>query len=237
MTIHHTHFPGMWRVRGAAAVLAVCALALAGCEKPPVAELANTADQNQEEVSVPGETTQAAARRSQRRRRGPAITPAVGQGQGGQVDLAASYVPRPAPSPTPVPESVAIMATDMATAQGAKDKDGGMLLTSNGALQLDGVKLDFPVSEVELEVRGEPAHEIWPEFDINAYNRTKKVNSYPWPRDYATSTTYHTVRRPIDPPLAPGEYLLTVRYYNNSALPEGSTEDRNFGIRKIVFHP
>jgi hypothetical protein len=202
-------------MRAAALTLAAWALVcLTGCGQPEVVELARK----------PSETTQTKERASAERR--PRREPT-------------RRVRTPAPTPTPEVElePVEISAANMHGDNGQADGAGGWVLTANGALAVDNVKLEYPIRAIALELRGDPAHDIWPEFDVNMYNRTVKKNYFPWPRDYATSTVYHIVRRPIDPPLLPGEYLVTFRYYNNSALPEGSTEDRNIALRRIILYP
>lgn len=194
---------------------AAAALGLTGCGQPEVVELARK----------PGETTQTKERPSAERksRREP--------------QRRAPRPPAATPTPEIVLEPIEIRATSMHADNGQADGNGGWVLTANGALALDNVKLEYPVRSIALELRGDPAHDIWPEFDVNMYNRTVKKNYFPWPRDYATSTSYHVVRRPVDPPLLPGEYLVTFRYYNNSALPEGSTQDRNIALRRILLYP
>lgn len=140
--------------------------------------------------------------------------------------------------PTPrVVEPITIYAKDMTADNGQEDGNGGWILWSNGATQIDNVKINFPAREIGLEVKGDPALSIWPEVDLNMYNRTTKTNYYPWGiRQYVTTSTYELLTKTINPSMMPGEYLITFRYYNNAVGGEIKA-DRNAYLRKIVIKP
>ena len=146
----------------------------------------------------------------------------------------------PKPTATPIPEDVVLMATSMAADNGSSDSEGGWTLWANGKLQKDMVKLPYTAREVCVEVKGQPASNIWPEFNLNMYNQTTKINHFPLGVDnqYATSSTYYFICKPLIPTeqLEAGDYLVTFRFYNNQ-VPEGSSEDRNIWLRKIVLKP
>jgi len=140
--------------------------------------------------------------------------------------------------PTPrVIEPITISAKDMNADNGQEDGQGGWILWSNGATQIDNVKINFPIREIDLEVRGDPALGIWPEVDLNMYNRTNKVNYFPWGiRQSVTTSTYVMMPKAVFPPLPPGDYLIVFRYYNNTVGGDPK-EDRNAYLRKIILKP
>lgn len=147
------------------------------------------------------------------------------------------------PTPSPTPEEhwppVVVSAQEMHTDRpgiSAPDSEGGVVLNQAGGLILDNFKLDHVAREVVVEMRGEAAGNVWPEVDVNLYNRTEQKAYFAWPRDFVTSPRYHGYRHTLDVPLPPGEYFITFRYYNN-VVPDGVEGDRNVYLRKITFNP
>ena len=146
--------------------------------------------------------------------------------------------PTPTPTPTPVIDytPIVIEANRMATDRGKPDPAGGKILTRNGFLQIDGVEVPFPIGEVVLEIKGSPAGNIWPEVDLNMYNRTVAKNFFPWPRDYVTTNTFHRYSKTVNPPMPPGKYLVTFRYYNDGTS-DNPAENRAVTLKSIEIKP
>lgn len=144
-----------------------------------------------------------------------------------------ALTPEPTKTPEPYHDPLILKAVDMPDHDnGAPDNEGGWLLWANGKIQQDMVKLEFTANKLVLDMKGMPALGIWPEVDLNMYNRTTKENFFPFNRDYVTTSSYHEYRVNLTPPLPPGDYLVTFRYYNN-ATPDDSKEDRNVFMRRI----
>ena len=142
---------------------------------------------------------------------------------------------RSTPVPTPALTPMTIHVSTMFADNGSTDSEGGYQLVANGALYRDHLRLDFTAHGVTLEMKGDPSGNIWPEIDLNMYNRTEKKSFFPWPRDYVTTDVYHEFHRELDRPLPPGEYLVTFRYYNNAGWEV--KDDRNVFLRKVVLYP
>jgi hypothetical protein len=146
----------------------------------------------------------------------------------------------PAPSPTPTPtidySPIIIDAAKMWTDKGQPDPTGGKKLSRNGMLQIDNIQVPYPVAEVVLEMKGSPLGNVWPEVDLNMYNRTEKKNFFPWPRDYVTTSSFHKYAKKVDPPMPPGTYLITFRYYNDTPS-ENPAEDRAVTLKQIELRP
>jgi hypothetical protein len=144
------------------------------------------------------------------------------------------------PSPTPAPPidytPIVIDAANMWTDKGTSDPAGGKKLSRNGFLQIDNVQVPYPVGEVILEMKGSPLGNVWPEVDLNMFNRTEKRNFFPWGRDYVTTSSFHLFAKKVDPPMPPGTYLVTFRYYNDT-LSENPNEDRAVTLKRIELTP
>ena len=185
------------------------------------------------QTSVPSKSDREGARG---RKKGATATPeevAVDRSK----EFTPAPTPTPTPSPTPLPEPDVLMATNMHADNGTTDSYGGWCLWANGALQVDGYHIEFPVRSVGIEMRGDKAENVWPEVDLNMYNRTESKNYFPFVRDFITTSGYQEMRIPQDPPLAPGDYLITFRFYNNFVPAEKPGEDRNAYLRKLTFYP
>ncbi len=144
----------------------------------------------------------------------------------------------PTPSPTPPIDysPIVIDASNMWSDKGTSDPAGGKKLSRNGFLQIDNIQVPYPVAEVILEMKGSPLGNVWPEVDLNMYNRTEKKNFFPWPRDYVTTSSFHLYPKKVDPPLPPGTYLITFRYYNDAPA-ENPAEDRAVTLKRIELRP
>lgn len=142
----------------------------------------------------------------------------------------------PEPSPTPAVEPVVVRATDMHYQNGVTtDTEGGLFFYGQAMAQVDHFKLPFPATDVVLEMKGQPAGNIWPEVECKLYSWDKQKWYTPWERDYVTTSTYQEYHKPQQPPLPAGDYIVRLRYYNDLPVPEG--EDRNVWLRKITFLP
>lgn len=216
------------RKAGIAALLA--AFALTACERPKPVELAkkSTGQAEVDETDSAGDKATSnkttGAKPKRKARTGPS---------------ASALFPDAAPQPVapPVREPLIIPAPKMhITANGQPDGPDGITLTTNGALQIDNVKVEFPVREIGIEMRGSAAGGIWPEVDLNLYNRTTKTNSFPFARDFVTTSGYTMFFRNLDKDLEAGDYLVSFRYYNNSAEPLAGG-DRNVSLKNIYLFP
>jgi hypothetical protein len=206
-------------------LLLVCTVGLVACRKPKPVEVLKTPEEVRAKMEKDRE---APARKAPRKDKPVAQT------------RRATPPPARTPSPTPTPmvdySPVVIQATGMMTETGSPEPEGGWNMSANGALQIDNFDVPYPVKQVVLEMKGNSAVGIWPEVDLNMYNRTEKKNFFPWPRDYVTTSGYHLYTKDVNPALPPGKYLVTFRYYNDR-VPQGSTEDRSICIRKIELNP
>ncbi|MCX7626215.1 MAG: hypothetical protein N2Z21_08405 [Candidatus Sumerlaeaceae bacterium] len=148
--------------------------------------------------------------------------------------------PLPAPSPTPTPAidytPIVVDASAMWTDKATSDPAGGKKLSRNGFLQVDNVQVPYPIAEVVLEMKGTHLGNVWPEVDLNMFNRTEKKNFFPWPRDYVTTSSFHLFVKKVDPPMPPGTYLITFRYYNDSPS-DNPEEDRAVTLKRIELRP
>lgn len=146
-------------------------------------------------------------------------------------------IPPPPPTPDPEdPQPIVIRAVDMRADHGYEDAEGGWCLNAAGHFFLDNVEVPFPIREVEIEMKGEPAYDIWPAVELNMFHHDAGRNYFPFPRDFVTTDTYHLYPMVLNPPFPPGKWMFRFWYYNNF-VPEGSTEDRNFYLRKITLKP
>jgi len=210
--------------RGLFAVLATClavALGASACKSDVVQPLKRPEDVRKDKKGSKGRSKATQTTQTARSRRA-APTPVGGV----------------APSPTPAQERapIDIIVSLMWSDKAVEDPEGGKRLPSNGFLQIDYVSVPYPISEVVLEAKGSPLGGVWPEVDLNMYNRSAKKNFFPWPRDYVTTTTFQSYAKKVDPPLPPGTYLITFRYYNDSHVP-GTGEDRSVTLRRIELRP
>ena len=156
----------------------------------------------------------------------PAPTPAV------ETSYTEPIVARPTPRPVPTP--IVLMAVDMPITSGTPDNEGGVCLPMNGKIMTESLKIDFPVHKVVMEMKGRPAGGVWPLVNLNTRNQTIQKNFAALPRTFVTTSTYHLYHLPQKPPLPPGDYQITFRFYNNQDL---DGEDRAVFLRKIEFHP
>lgn len=151
-----------------------------------------------------------------------------------------SKTPTPVPSPTATPPidytPILVDASAMWTDKATSDPAGGKRLSRNGFLQIDNVHVPYPIAEVVLEMKGSPLGNVWPEVDLNMFNRTEKKNFFPWPRDYVTTSSFHSFAKKVDPPMPPGTYLITFRYYNDTPS-ENPAEDRAVTLKRIELRP
>lgn len=151
-----------------------------------------------------------------------------------------SKTPTPVPSPTATPPidytPIVVDASAMWTDKATSDPAGGKRLSRNGFLQIDNVQVPYPIAEVVLEMKGSPLGNVWPEVDLNMYNRTEKKNFFPWPRDYVTTSSFHLFAKKVDPAMPPGTYLITFRYYNDTPS-ENPAEDRAVTLKRIELRP
>lgn len=214
-----------WKTKlnlGSAGVLAagvVAALLMSGCQRPEEVKVLKTPDEV-EASKKPRKPRVRNEKKTVSARRTPWLQP-------------------DAPAATPTPEvarkSFTLTAADMWSENAAtSDTEGGRTITRRGALQKDNVNIDFPIQEVVLEMKGDPSGNVWPEVNLNMYNRTTKKNYFPWQRDYVTTSSYFEYAKPVEPVMPPGSYLVTFRYYNDE-VPSGSKDDRNVSLRKITF--
>lgn len=209
----------------AAVLLTLGVLSMSGCQREKVVE----------PLKKPEEVRAAMEKEKQAKTQKP--KPTRRPSREGRQARATTTPPPAAPSPTVVDTSpIVIEAASMATDKATTDPQGGKKLTRNGFLQIDNVNIPYPVAKVLLEMRGTPAGNVWPEVDLNMYNRTEKKNFFPWKRDYVTTSTFHVYQGVQNPPLPPGTYLITFRYYNDDG---GSVpnEDRSVTLRRIILQP
>jgi hypothetical protein len=212
--------------RGLFAVLATClavALGASACKSDVVQPLKRPEDvrKDKDKKTSKGRSKATQTTQTARSRRSTPI-PVAG----------AVPSPTPAEERTPIVIDVSLMWSDKAV----DDPEGGKRLPSNGFLQIDYVSVPYPISEVVLEAKGSSLAGVWPEVDLNMYNRSAKKNFFPWPRDYVTTTTFQSYAKKVNPPLPPGTYLITFRYYNDSHVP-GTGEDRSVTLRRIELRP
>jgi hypothetical protein len=212
----------MKRVLTIAASALAMAFALVSCDKPKVVEA----------LKKPSEIKSSA---KQARKPAPKHKSSSSRARTPVVQFTPAATPKPGQTPQ------VLMATQMSADTGKADGQGGWNLISNGALQKGAYKIEFPVHEIQLEMKGDPAQNIWPEVELNLHNQTTGKNYFPWSgaestHDYITTSTYFLYIKPVEPPIPPGEYLITFRYFNNNKSVPGG-EDRNAYLRKIVFVP
>lgn len=144
---------------------------------------------------------------------------------------------KPAKPPVKV-DPVILKATEMRTEIGEADAEGGWKVSDNGALQAD-IKTSFSITEMQMEMKADPAGNVWPEVELNLWEKNSKSTYFPWgnrtnTRDFVTTSSYFNYIKPINPPIPPGEYLVTFRFYNNGTV---GTEDRNVYLRRILLLP
>lgn len=210
-------------------VIAVVAF-LVGCQQKDVVEPLKRPEEVREAME------REKARKAQRKASPSPTAAARRRAASGQPRAAQTPAPSVTPTPEIVPTPLVIEASAMWTDKGVPDPAGGKMLPRNGFLQIDRVEVPFPIREVVLEMKGTSAGGVWPEVDLNMYNRTAAKNFFPWPRDYVTTSTFTAYAKKVEPPMPPGTYLVTFRYYNHSQT-EAPGEKRSVTLRRLELRP
>ena len=129
------------------------------------------------------------------------------------------------------------MATSMRADTGTSDPEGGWQLNSAGALWVDRLKLEQPISGILIEAKGQPSAGVWPNIGFGLFELPDQKNAGGWKRDFITTNTYTEYYRDLERIIPPGEYVGVLRYHNNTQEPFDPAEDRNVWVRKIVLYP
>jgi hypothetical protein len=154
--------------------------------------------------------------------------------------------PTPGPSPTPTvyfdpgePDTathLVLKPTDFQAGAGEADGEGGWVLRSNAVLHIPERRIPFEIYKLEIEVKGEPVRDIWPEFHLAMYHHglRRNVQIMPTRSNFAVTREWQTQSFQPDKPIPAGQYRLDFRMLN-AFTDDQTSASRKLHVRRIIF--
>jgi predicted small lipoprotein YifL len=213
-------------------LVAAALLVFTGCEQPKPLELAKPLDEDApSDARTPrpkqdGDTPAQPYRRRQFSEREPTPTPG----------------PTPTPSVFFDPEQpdtathLVLKPSDFQASAGEPDGEGGWVLQSNGVLHIPERRIPFEIYKLEIEVKGEPVGDIWPEFHLALYHHglRRNLQIMPTRSNFAVTREWQTQSFELAKPLPAGQYRLDFRMLN-AYTDEQTSASRKLHVRRIIF--
>jgi hypothetical protein len=146
--------------------------------------------------------------------------------------------PRPVATPKSDLAPVLISAVNMKVryTEAVSETTNSKGLLANGQLYAENVNVPFDTAYVTIIGRGDPAGNVWPEYELHFVNTADGRNLYTINQRYIDTKDFAPQRVKLDRLVPAGNYQIIFGYLNNP-VPTDVKEDRNVFLRTIMLEP